>query len=399
MRLNKYRLDASRRVVNEDLEGPRSAYENRFASYLGSGVQAFAFWKGRVALYAILRAMGIASGDEIVVPGFTCFAVPNAIRFAGAKPVYADIAPGSYNLDPANVEEAITSRTKALLIQHTFGLPAPVSELLAVAAKHKLHVIEDCAHTLGSTYEGRSLGTFGHAAFFSSQWSKPYTTGLGGIALTQDSELAERLSQLQNEFLEPSWAAKLRISIQYQVYQRFFSPRVYWWAQDLLRGAGRLGLLIASSSEPELHGVMPQDHHWRMGRPQQQAGLRQLVNVPSNQRHRRKLATIYDKGLKESKWRVPTRSKQTVLLRYPVQVRNKNELLQMARRERIELGSWFDTPLHGSRLSEHHMAGYTLGQCPNAEAAAAEVVNLPLHNRVTPAEANRNLRFFQAYAR
>lgn len=397
--LSDRRPDEYSRTLKEHMNETRTAYETDFARYLGAGVHAFAFWKGRVALFAILKALGIDSGDEVILPGFTCVVVANSIRFAGATPVYVDIAPGSYNLDVASVEKAITSKTKAIVVQHTFGLPAPVSDLLKLVAKHKLQVIEDCAHSLGSTVEGRSLGTFGHAAFFSSQWSKPYTTGLGGIAVTQDPDLAAKLSQVQNEFREPSMAAKLRIRLQYQAYQRFFSPRVYWVAQDILRGVGRLGLFVASSSESELNGLMPEDHHWYMAHAQQQAGLRQLVQVPPNLLHSRSLATIYDKGLQKEKWTAQPRSEQTVMLRYPVRVRNKTELLQLARKARIELGSWFEAPLHGIPLSEHQTAGYTLGECPNAEVAAAEVVNLPLHSRVNPAEAKRILRFFLTYAK
>ena len=151
---------------DDDVSGPSSArplatsfdqkediaqdeYEAAFSRLLGPDVRAFAFWKGRVALYAILRALGVGAGDEVLIAGFTCVVVPNAVRFAGATPVYADIAPGSYNLDPASAERTITPRTRAMIVQHTLGLPAELDELLALAEQHNLVVIEDCAHTLG----------------------------------------------------------------------------------------------------------------------------------------------------------------------------------------------------------------------------------------------------------
>ena len=132
---------------------------------LGPDVRSFAFWKGRVALYAILQALGVGAGDEVLIAGFTCVVVPNAVRFLGAKPVYADISIGSYNLDPASAAQAITPLTRAMIVQHTLGIPAPLEELLALAKLHNLAVIEDCAHSLGSTYCGNPLGTFGNAAF------------------------------------------------------------------------------------------------------------------------------------------------------------------------------------------------------------------------------------------
>lgn len=373
-------------------------YERRFARLLGPDVHAFAFWKGRVALYAILRALGIGAGDEVLIVGFTCVVVPNAVLFVDATPVYADIATESYNLDPASAARAITRRTRALIVQHTLGLPAQFDELLALARQNKLAVIEDCAHSLGSIYRGKHLGTFGDAAFFSSQWSKPYTTGLGGMAVTRNRDLAMRLEKVQQSFAEPSPYAQRRLSAQYQVYQRFFSPRVYWLAQRLLRSFGRIGLAVGSSSTTELAGNMPADHEWRMARPQQIAGIRQLDGVPAGIEHRRMLAARYDAGLRQAGWPIVVRDESTILLRYPVLVRNKEALLHAARQARIELGTWFETPLHPMPLGQHAMFGYAPGQCPNAETTAERIVNLPLHHRVTAVEADRVLELFLKHA-
>lgn len=373
-------------------------YEQRFARLLGSDVRAFAFWKGRVALYAILRALGLQPDEEVVVVGFTCVVVPNAVRFAGGTPVYADIASGSYSLDADAAARAITPRTRALIVQHTFGLPAAIDELVALAQRHDLAVIEDCAHSLGSTYRGRPLGTFGDAAFFSSQWSKPFTTGLGGIAVTRDPDLARRLAEVQTSFTEPSESARWRLSVQYEVYRRFFSPRVYWLAQGLLRCIARTGLAVGSSSAAELAGSMPADHEWRMGASQQLTGVRKLEDIPAGIRRRRMLAARYDAGLAEASWPTAPRDDHAVLLRYPVLVRNKQALLHAARRAQVELGTWFETPLHPTPLNRHAPFGYTPGQCPNAEATAERIVNLPLHDRVTDDEADRVLEFFVAHA-
>jgi perosamine synthetase len=376
----------------------QEAYEQAFSSMLGPDVRAFSFWKGRVALYAILRALGVGAGDEVLVAGFTCVVVPNAIRFLGAKPVYADISIGSYNLDPISAARAISPRTRAMIVQHTLGIPAPLEELLALAKLHDLAVIEDCAHSLGSAYRGKPLGTFGNAAFFSSQWSKPYTTGMGGVAVTRASDLAVRLARVQHAFAEPSFGAQQRLSIQYWFYQRFFTSRFYWLAQGLLQGIGRMGLAIASSSSSELAGSRPYDHEWRMASPQCLAGLRQLEGISASIRNRRMLAARYDAGLLESGWPIARRDEENVLLRYPIMVQNKKELLQRARAARVELGSWFETPLHPVSLSQHVFFGYPLGQCPNSEAAASQIVNLPLHQRVTIDEADRVLEFFLKHA-
>lgn len=374
------------------------SYETAFAAQVAPDAQAFSFWKGRVALYAILRALGIGPGDEVILPGFTCVVVANAIRFAGATPVYVDIVPGSYNIDPQCVKAAITSRTRAILVQHTFGIAGPIYDCLDLARQHHLEVIEDSAHAFGSQFNGQTLGSFGKASFFSTQWSKPYTTGLGGIALTRDQGLAAALRKVQMEFISPPFPARLRLQAQYSIYQSFYSPRIYWQAQSMLQNFGRFGLFVSSSSDSELAGEMPVDHTWRMPELQQKAGLHKLAGFQQTMEHRRKVTSQYDNTLQADGWPTPTRPEGALILRYPVRVGNKEELLAKARRSQIELGSWFETPLHPTPLSQHTRFGYDLHQYPNAAQMADQVVNLPMHEWVTSAEADRILEFFKQNA-
>jgi perosamine synthetase len=361
---------------------------------LGGDVASFAFWKGRVALYAILRAMGIGPGDEVVVPGFTCVVVANAVRVAGATPIYADIEPGGFNVSAACIERQLTARTKAIVVQHTFGMPAALDEISELAETRGLPVIEDCAHTVAGEHHGRRLGTVGDAGFYSFQWSKPYTTGLGGMAVTRDRELALRLHQVQESFREPTPAARLRLGIQYRLYSRFFTSRRYWLAQDVLHAVSRVGLFIGSSSEGELAGDAPADYAWRMSSAQQDWGERLVGTVDARAQHARVIAERYEHRLSQAGWVTPERSSHAPLLRYPMLVTNREELLSASRSERIELGSWFESPLHPVTLEFHHVYGYTVGQCPNAERCARQLVNLPLHLGITFEECDRVAQFF-----
>jgi dTDP-4-amino-4,6-dideoxygalactose transaminase len=375
-----------------------STFERRFAQQLGTGVSAYAFWKGRIAFYAILRALDVGPGDEVVVPGFTCVVVPNAVRLAGATPIYADIEPGGYNLDPRRAAQLVTPRTRAIVVQHSFGIPAQIDALLDLAARRGLVVIEDCAHSLGGEQEGRRLGTVGDAAFFSFQWSKPMTTGLGGMAVTSKAAIADRLRRAHRETVPPPATAQLRLLVQYHAYARLFSPRLAWRAEDVLRAASRLGLFIGSSSETELEGEFPTDHDWRMGPFQEARGERLLGTVPARNAHADAMAARYDARLEPAGWTTAPRPPGTTLLRYPVRVANKQRLLQEARRARVQVGSWFDSPLHPVALDEHARFDYVVGQCPNAERTARQIVNLPLHPRVSAAEADRTARFVLARA-
>jgi len=375
-----------------------SPYEHDFAATLGEGLSARSFWKGRVALFAILRALGIGPGDEIVLPGFTCVVVPNAMRLAGATPVYADIEAGGYNIDPALAAEQVTERTRALLIQHTFGIPARIDELLELARRHDLLVIEDCAHVIGGEHEGHRLGAVGDAAFFSFQWSKPYTTGLGGMAVVPAGPIGDRLEAVQGEAVLPPRAARIRLWAQFQAYRRVFTPRLAWPAQDVLRAASARGLLVGSSSGAELEGEMPTDHGWRMGPAQERAGQQRLPGVAERNSHARSLARLYDERLAAAGWPPAARPEGTALLRYPMQVANKDRLLSAAREAHVEMGSWFESPLHPVELDKHARFGYAEGQCPRAELAARQLVNLPLHPRVSEPEAMRVAGFFLQHA-
>jgi dTDP-4-amino-4,6-dideoxygalactose transaminase len=370
-----------------------SLYEKTFANTIGA-YSAHAFWKGRVALYAILKALQIGPGDEVILPAFTCVVVPNAVRFIGAMPVYADISSNSYNIDPEDVVKHITPNTRALIIQHTFGIPADLQRLLKIARDYRLAVIEDCAHALGSTYNGQPLGTFGIAAFFSSQWSKPYTTGLGGIAVTFDAEMAERLEAILPDFSEPTSVRRNQLYLQYTLYQRLFSPHLYWLAIGVLQRLSQYGLFVGSSSRDELNGAMPSDTTWRMSTFQARAGLAQIRYLSQNLAHRHELTKIYSNHLQARSWRLatPPEHASTIYLRYPIRVANKWNLLREASNNQVELGSWFESVLHPIRKPLERF-GYQQGQCLVAERTANEVVNLPTHFRVSRAEAQRIVEF------
>jgi dTDP-4-amino-4,6-dideoxygalactose transaminase len=370
-----------------------TTYQNAFAECVGVR-HAFAYWKGRVALYAILKALGIKAGDEVILPGFTCVVVPNAVRYVGATPVFADITCGAYNLDPASVERAITRRTRALIIQHTFGIPAELDDLLEIARKHKLQVIEDCAHSLGSVYKGKAVGTFGRAAFFSSQWSKPYTTGLGGMAVTADPEVARGLRKAQTEFSDPPRGQVMRLGAQRFIYEHIFSPRLYWLAVGTLRRLSKWNVFVGSSGEDELNCAVPRDITWRMSCFQASIGVNRLRMHQQYVTHRRHLVDFYQSYLQSRGWLATSERSDvnSIYLRYPIRVANKWEVLGKAEKARVELGSWFESTLHPIHDSLDRF-GYHTGQCAVAERTASEIINLPLHSRVSIDEAERIVEF------
>jgi len=184
------------RAHGELVQGPQiAAFERAFGERLGAA-PGIATSYGRMAFYYILRASHFAPGSEIVIPALTFWVIPELARVAGLSPVFADVDPHLGTLSPEALERAITPRTCAVVPTHLFGLPCEMDAILDIAARHRLMVIEDCAHALGATYHGRPMGTLGDAALFSFQTLKPLMTYRGGMAIVRDDPLRARVRQL-----------------------------------------------------------------------------------------------------------------------------------------------------------------------------------------------------------
>src|SRR5436853_305944 len=185
--LEEYRR-TGRLILGPDIERFERAFEQR----LGSGT-AIATSYGRMAFFHILGALNLPPGSEIILPALTFWVIPELARVAGLRPVFADIDRDTFTLDPASFERAITPRTRAVVPTHLYGLPCDMDPILAIARRHGLAVIEDCAHALGATYRGQQVGTFGDGALFSFQTLKPLNAFGGGMALVRDPEIARRV--------------------------------------------------------------------------------------------------------------------------------------------------------------------------------------------------------------
>lgn len=173
-------------------------FEQSIANYVDAPFAA-AVNSGTSGLHLCVRALGIKEGDEVIVPSFTFIAAANAILYERAVPVFVDIDPDTLNLDPEKIESAITSRTRAIMVVHTFGRPAPMREIICIAEKHGLLVIEDACEAIGAEYEGRKVGTYGHAGVFAFYPNKQITTGEGGMIVIHDEQVARRVKSLRNQ--------------------------------------------------------------------------------------------------------------------------------------------------------------------------------------------------------
>jgi perosamine synthetase len=180
---------------------------------------AVAVSSGTAGLHLCMRALGIGEGDEVILPSFAFIAAANAIRYERATPVFADIDPATLNIDPQRMEEAITPRTRAILVVHNFGVPADISTILEIAEKHGLLLIEDACEAIGAEHRGHKAGSMGHAGVFAFYPNKQITTGEGGVVVTRDEALARRIRALRNQgrYETDDWFQHTELGYNYRI--------------------------------------------------------------------------------------------------------------------------------------------------------------------------------------
>lgn len=374
------------------VKGPAiGAAESALAAVHGSNYRCATFSSGRVALAAILNALKIGPGDEVVVPGYTCVAVPNPIIYRGAVPIYADINKATLNQSWGTISKTISPRTRAVLVQHTFGIPVDVEPIVRECRARGIFIVEDCTHAIGATLHGRLVGTFGDAAFFSSEQTKVISTGAGGFSLTSQVHLADAIETFQESCAWPTPAATRR-SLAYVARLGLFEhPNLESLHLAFHYYFDRIGWFSAPvTTDEEFRSLKPDGFERRMSNAIARVALRQIASLPRNLAHRRRIAAIYDRrltGLGLSPTQLP-KGALPAYVRYPLRVPRKKELLAFARTRNIHLGEWFSACIHPHGVDQL-AAGYAEGTCPVAEHALSEVVNLPTHPRMSDRDANR----------
>jgi perosamine synthetase len=217
--------DRERELVDEVLRsrqlslGPTvTKFEQMWADRLGTK-HAVACSSGTAGLHCCLHALGIGPGDEVITSSFSFVASANDILYTGATPVFADVDPLTFNMDPAAVEAAITPRTKAILIVDIFGYPAEVPALIEIAERHGLGIVEDACQSIDGDYNGKKLGTFGHPAVYGFYANKQLTTAEGGVILTDSDELYTQLKSLTNQGRsdDGAWLVHSRLGFNYRL--------------------------------------------------------------------------------------------------------------------------------------------------------------------------------------
>lgn len=355
-------------------------YKHLLASYLNTTEDnIYLYYKGRVALYALLQAMGVGPGDEVIIPAFTCVVVPNAIKYMGATPIYVDIDPHTYNARPNDIEKAISPHTKVIICQNTFGLSSHVETIQAMAAKYNVYSIEDCTHGFGGTYHHLPNGSYCDAAFYSTQWNKPFSTGVGGFAMVNNASIAHKL-QIVNANLEPA-SVRNRISLAslYLVREKILTEKRYWHMINIYRWLSKHQLVQGSSSGTEICSVIQPSHYFKaMSTTQMKKGIQNIHMLPHSITLRKHNASIYNKYLMEHNktYVLPELFEDHSFLKFPILVQHREQVLAMAEKNHIPLGEWFCSPIHPI-YRQWEMWDLHAETCPTAVKISSQMLNLP----------------------
>lgn len=383
--------------------------EKEFKEYLGIK-HAISFNSGRTAFLAILNALEseqgspasakATAGREVLIQGFTCNAVVNPILAAGLKPVFVDIEEETLNINPDDLEKKITDKSKIVLVQHTFGLPADLKKILEICQKHNLTLIEDCAHSLGAEYGGKKLGAFGKASFFSFGRDKVISSVFGGMAVTNNDDLAKKIKEYRDNLAEPSlcW-----------VFQQLLHPVLTNWlimplynlngtiGKWKLIALQKIGLLSKAVSKREKLGEFSAKSARKMPEALAIMALSQFEKLEKFISHQRQTADFYDKNLIGLELALPPSAEGRIYLRYPVLLKKANTdmILDKARKEKIFLDDgWRKTVIVPPDTNQEKM-GYRAGDCPIAEKISQKILNLPTHINISQEKAQRIINFLK----
>lgn len=374
--------------------------ETKFKEFFGAKY-TFTFSCGRAALFYSLKALELPPGSEVLIQAFTCVAVPNSIIWAGLKPVYIDIKKQTLNMDPSLIEKKITPSTRAIIVQHTFGMPAEIDRILEIAKKHHLVVIEDCAHVIGAKYNNRLVGTFGDVAIFSFGRDKSISCVFGGIAVSKSIKISQNLRAYQQSLKSPPVGFVVQQLLYPIIYYVSLPLYKLYVGRFLLKLSSVLGILSKAVAQEEYIGKKLPFIGYGLSPYLATQVLHQFQKLNRFNEHRQIVSKGYDDFLNLNKDVFgASEGYLPIRLRYPILINNKQMVLSVAKKRGIYLGDWYNGPLAtGSQQREDIFPAlfYTRGVCPVAEKVSKNIINLPTHINISQKETQTICLFLSKY--
>jgi dTDP-4-amino-4,6-dideoxygalactose transaminase len=355
----------------------RKKYEEDFCKLVDVKA-ARAFRLGRHALVILLKALDVKEGDRIGVCSFTCLSVIEAVKVCGATPVYLDV--DEYLcIDPREILRQKTGSLKVVILQHTFGCPGRLEQLLTACSKINAKVVEDCAHSLGCSWNNKKLGKFAEGAIYSFQWGKPYSTGQGGMLTVNSNRLLDNIDcQIEKSAITASTGSELLLACQRPAYSILGKTRL---ACYLRHHYSKLRDLRLSSGTflPKGNFNFYPGYIRLAGRLTAKAGTKQIANWPRLQQLRRQNTAMIEEYLIKADlplWPKPSQADIT-MLRYPLLTQKKSEIVSQAAKQGLDIAGWYISPVHPLKGDDLVKVGYQQGSCPKAESTINQLIHLP----------------------
>ena len=357
------------------------------------------FNSGRSSLYCLLKSFGIGTEDEIIIQGFTCVAVPEPVIWLGAKPVFVEID-DSLNIDSKLLEKAINHKTRAIIVQHTFGIPANIITIKKIAQKYRLLLIEDCAHSLGAALNGKPVGLLADAAFFSFGRDKIISSVMGGAAFLNNGskKYQYRFDKIYQDLKKVNNAWLLK-QLFHPLAFYFILPLYNWYVGKLLLYLLiKLHLLTKPVVNIELSGGKPDHYPAKLPNSLARLAVNQLNKLTKMNNRRREIADTYFKNLKSiNNIILPQYDKNAVYLRFNILSDDRDNLYRYFRRHHILLGKWYSNLIDPNGV-DFSRINYTPGSLPKARNFANTCLNLPTYPQLANDQVNKIIELFKKYA-
>ncbi|NOS67071.1 MAG: aminotransferase class I/II-fold pyridoxal phosphate-dependent enzyme [Candidatus Peribacteraceae bacterium] len=375
----------------------RNALRENFAHLSGdSGVSAdvFLFSSGREGLMALLQSMNIGHGDEIIVQAYTCVVVPNAIIAAGATPIFVDIVKETLSLDPQEVRKAITPKTKAIICQHTFGIPAPLEELRAICDEHRIPLIEDCAHVIPDDEGPSEIGKTGEFVLLSFGRDKAISGVTGGAILSRRTDVSNRLKRLEDGARDLSLLSIKRFLLYPLIYALARPFYGLWIGKAFLKLCSLLRILpsIVTSEEKSGHQSPALN---RLPNACAALALDQLKRLRQINDHRRMLTRFYLEQCAEHGWPVLHGIRSDLpLQKFPMFLEGAEKIRQSLKKKNIHLHDGWTGCVICPESVDPASLGYRDGDDPRAEEVCEQILCLPTHPNMRFSDGSTLIRIF-----
>jgi dTDP-4-amino-4,6-dideoxygalactose transaminase len=339
-------------------------------------------------------------GDEVILPAYTCDMVPIAVKFAGGRCVYVDVEPGGFNPHLEQIADSITDKTKAIICQHTYGIHQPVHKLVALISSRPITLIEDCCQLISDSRHS-AVAIAGDAAFFSTQWSKPFSTGLGGMAVFSNNKLYAASRDILAAFSKDGNRQRARsLALQLLLYRLTVRPKTKAMIAALYRWAQRIGMIRGTTTPEEFGDKMPSDYLRGAVNVQAVIGKKQLQLWGENIKHRRMLTEFYLTYLPELGVDITSMKageEKPILWAVPLFVENTSQVLSRAGRLGLPVAGWFGPPPVHVVSPTAKRLDYRIGQCPRSEWMIAHEIHLLTSPGVTVKQAGDAIHFLKQY--